>query len=430
MARCNNETLLKKINLNTLDQSTEIDFRIRKDLPDCRKINTNKFTDISGAYSYNKYRKPTNRFECMRKGCVNTGVLMMDAAEETATYHAMFDATEFAGGVVTFYVYPDEGAEFPITTKLTISETDEFTDANVYEVEITEDMVTDDGFVPVMINLANPPQSEEGEGWTPSQAGAYFKLESDKKVGYSSISIFDSIEDFDLNEVVTISCLTSIGGTFDLEVVEAQCQEARYNDQINTLTYPVTGTKITPNFMNLFPMLGKGKNDVGFDMVTVEKTIGEDGKIILPDLNQDVCGLVTVQADDACDITEAMFTQSSATDIEDVDEAHFIINKKEDGTTELVFNEVQAGVKVLVRYPKTVEIEEMVANADNLNSAQVSMIVPVYQNDGTKYVYIYDNVYITSFPMTITSDTAEFAFTITIGRDDDGNFFRMQRIIG
>lgn len=426
--RCNNEALLKKIGIKTLDQNTEIDFRIRRDLPDCRKINTKNFTAVSAGYGYNKYRKPINRFECGRKGCVNTGLLMMDEAGETVTYRAMYDATDFVAGVLTFYVYPDAAVTYPVAVSVAISDKDSFADADVYTVQVTEDMVTDDGFAPVMINLATAPSSEEGSGWSASESGAYIRLSADKKVGYSSIAIYDSIDDFDLMETVTISCLTTVGGTFNLEVVEAQCQETRYNDQVNVLEYPVTGTKITPNFMSLFPMIRKGDSTEGFDMVTVSKTIGADGHIKLADAAQEVCGFITVQVSDSCDVGEATYTQSSANSITGVDEGHYIVVKNNDGTTDLVFNTAQAGIDVLVRYPRRAEVEELVANVDNLNSTQVSMTVPHKLDDGTKLLYVFDNVYITGFPATITNEAAEFAFTLNIGRDDEGNFFRIYKI--
>ena len=81
-----------------------------------------------------------------------------------------------------------------------------------------------------------------------------------------------------------------------------------------------------------------------------------------------------------------------------------------------------------VAYPKEVDIEEQVANPDNLGGVHVSMSVPVEQDDGARYVYVYENVFVTSFPATITSTDAAFAFTITIVRDSEGNFFRIQKI--
>lgn len=435
MARCSNEALLKKVGVEALGENTEIDFRLRRDLPDCRKINAKDYvaTSAANALSYNKYKKPVNRFECNRTGCITTGVLYMNEPNETVTYRAMFDATEWADGVVTFYVQPDVALldeDFPITVSLAVSEAIDFTNADVYTVTVEKNQITDDGFVPLMVNLANPPASVEGNGWTPDSTGAFIRLSADKKVGYSSISIYDSIEDFDLLESVTISCLTTVGGTFDLEVVQQRCQEAKYNDQVETLNFPVTGTRISGNYLHMFPMMGRGDAEVGYDMVTVEKTIGPDGKITLADANQDVCGYITVQADDACDVTEATYIMSSANSIDDVDDGHFIVIKNQDGSTDIVFNTSQAGIKVLVRYPKRVEIEEWIANVDNLNSTELSMTVPWKMTDGTKYLLVFDRVYITSFPITVTNEEQSFAFTLSIGRDANGNFFRVQKIIG
>lgn len=430
MARCGNEAVLELVSQKALQQNTQIDFRLRRDLPDCKKINTKNYVAISGEYTQNKYKKPENRFECGRTGCVNTGLLMMAVADETVDYRAMFDATEFAAGVVTFYVYPDAAAEFPITLTFKISDKDDFTEADVYTKTIAQTDVTADGFVPVTVNLASTPSSVDGGGWTASENGAYIRLSADKIVGYSSISIYDSIDDFDLLEMVTISCLSSAGGSFDLEVLAGQCQQAQYNDQVNTLNYPVTGTKISSNYMNLFPMMRKSAVSEGFDMVTVEKTVSADGKIVLADLDQSVCGFITVQANDACDVSEATYTQSSATSIADVDDGHYIVVKNADGTTELVFNTSQAGIQMNVRYPKKVEVERWDANANNLNSANVSMTVPYIMSDGTKYLYVFDNVFVTGFPAALAQTEPNFAFTLSIGRDEEGNFFYVEKVIG
>lgn len=433
MARCNNDLLLKKIGIKTLGENTEIDFRIRKDLADCRKINAKDYVKLSeGAnVTFNRYRKPENRFECMRKGCVNTGLLMTSAANTAVTYLARFDATEFAAGVITFYVYPNGTA--PVTVTVSISDKDDMANADVYTKNITVAQVTEDGFVPVVIDLSQTPSSESGEGWTANQFATYIQVSADKAVGYSSFAIFDSIEDFELNDVVTISCLTTVGGTFDLELVEAQCQESRYNDTVSTLTYPVTGTRVTPNYWKLNPLMGKGNATTGFDMTTVQKTIVADGgygKITLADVNQDVCGYIAVQIDDSCDVTDAGLTALSLPVLGTIDEGHYQIIKNADGSTDLFFNAGLVGMTVLVRYPRLVEIEEMVATTDNLDGVHVSMVVPHIQSDGVRLLYVFENVYVTSFPATITTDTAEFAFTITIAKDDDGNFFRIQRIVG
>lgn len=431
--RCGNEAVLNKIGLNALSQNAEIDFRLRKDLPDCRTINTRNFVNISAGNSYNKYKKPKNAFECDRQGCVTTGTLSMAEAAETVTFRAAWDATEFADGVATFYVLPDASltsADYPITQTFKIGNAD-LSDADVYTRTLTEAMVGADGFIPVQINLGATPTSVEGNGWTPAATGAYIQLSADKLVAYSSIGVYDSLDDFDLLETVTMSCLTTVGGTFDLEVVTQQCQEAKYNDDVQTLEFPVTGTQITPNFMNLFPMMRKSNNTVGYEMVNVTRTIGTDGKITLADVNQAVCGYITVQAADSCDVDT--YIQSSSINQDDIDDGHFIVDKKSDGSTDLVFNASQGGSEVIVRYPKQTEVEETVANIDNLNSSQLSATIPYElksKGGTTKLLLVFDNVFITSFPITITNKENSFAFTLAIGRDSEGNFMRVQKIIG
>lgn len=428
MGRCSNEKLLKLINVNKLDKTTQVDFRLRRDLPDCRKINTKAYTATSatGALAYNQYKKPVNRFECNRTGCVTSGTLFMNNADETVTYRAMYDATEWANGVVTFYVQPDAAltdADYPVSVTLAVSGAADFTNADLYTASITKEMVADDGYAPVMINLANTPTTVEGSGWAPDNTGAYLRLSADKKVGYSSISIFDSIEDFDLLESVTISCLTTIGGTFDLEVVQQRCQEAKYNDDIQTLNFPVTGTNISGNYLNLFPMVGKGDETEGFELTTVEKTIDTNGKITLADASQNVCGFITVQAASGCDATNSIYTMSSANSIAGMDDGHYIVVKNQDGSTDIVFNPSQAGTKVLVRYPRRAEIDRKVLNADFVNSSELSMVVPWEFSDGIKKLFVFEKVFITSFPITAASEGDQnFAFTIAIGRDAKGNF--------
>ena len=430
MARCNNGELLNKISMNKLTETTEVEFRVRRDLPDCRRINAKNYTAISGSFTYNRYKRPINRFECMRRGCINTGLLMLAEAAETVTYRAMYDATEYAAGVITLYVYPDAGVTFPATLTVELSDASNFTNSDVYEVAIASGDVTSDGFVPIAIDLSQTPTSDTGTGWTASANGVYIRFSADKVIGISSIAIFDSIEDFETNDVVKISCLSSVGGTYDVDMVAAVCQEAQYNDQVTSLSFPVTGTKITPNYWKLNPMMDRGTNTTGFDTITVKKTIGADGIITIPDVDQDVCGFIGVQIADDCDVTESSMNLLSIPLSVTVDEGHFQVIKKNDGTTDLHFSTNLAGTDVLISYPKKVDIEEFVANPDNMHETHVSMIVPRYQSDNVKYVDIYENVFVTSFPATITTDTAEFAFTITVARDADGNFFRTQRIIG
>lgn len=434
MARCNNAVLLNKIGMKTLSNQTEIDIRVRKDLPDCKRINTKNFTAISGAYTYNQFRKPANQFECMRKGCVNTGLLQLEAANETVDYHAKYDAINFAAGVITFYVYPGANATYPITLTVLISDSKTFTDADSYTIKVTADDVAPDGFAAVAVDLSATP-TDVGEGWTPSHSGAYIRLSADKVVGYSSIAIFDAIEDFELLDVVKVSCLTTAGSSADLELIEETCNASRYNDQVTQLPFEMTGTKVTPNYWKLNPLAGAGENTTGYIMTGIQETVesytvdGKNyGRIIIPDAYQDVCGMYAIQIADSCDVTDATMTQLSIPVRVALNERQYQVVFKEDGTTDILFNAALVGTSMLISYPKETTVEERVFNPDNLGDTHYSVIWTKYQDDNVKIVDIFENVFITSFPMTISSESAEFAFTFAIARDNDGNFYREQRI--
>lgn len=434
MARCNNGVLLNKIGMKTLTDQTEIDIRVRRDLPDCKRMSAKNYSAISGAYTWNQFRKPVNRFECMRRGCINSGLLMMAAANETVTYHARYDAVEFSGGVITLYVYPDSAATYPITLTVNISDASTFTNADSYEVTLTEAMVTDDGFIPVVVDLSETP-TDIGDGWTATSAGAYIQLSADKIVGYSSIAIFDALEDFELLDVVKVTCLTTAGGASSLEMIEEACNESRYNDKVTQIPFEMTGTKVTPNYWKLNPMAGKGENTKGFVMTGVQKTVESHtigstsyGRIVLADAQQDVCGMFAIQIADDCNVTDAGMTQLSIPTPVALSERQFIVVPNTDGTTDILFNSALVGTDMLISYPQEVDVEEIRVNPDMLGDTHMSIVWVKYQSDQVKIVDIFDNVFLTSFPNTITNETAEFAFTFVVARDQNGDFYREQRI--
>lgn len=436
MSRCNMEALIKKVGIDKLSKNVEISFALHRNLQDCRKINTRYYVDTNenASVTYNNLKKPQNRFECNRRGCVNSGTLMLGAANDAVTFKAQYDATDYAAGAVAFYVYPASkaAADFPITLTFKIGETKALANADVYTRTITAAEVTDDGYVPIVIDLSKTPSSEVGNGWTPG-AVSYIQLSANKAAGYSSIAIYDTIEDFEVNDVVKVSCLSSIGGSFDINAVATTCMNAGYDDSVDSFTYTVEGTSVTPNYWKLNPMIGKGTETEGFEIITAKKTIvaaSNYGKVTLSDLFQDECGYVTVQKAEECNITDSFFRQLAVPTLVTLTEDQFQVIKNADGTTDLFFNNAAVGAEVLVSYPRMVDVEEEILTAENIGDTRVRMTSPVETSDGVRYQYVFDNVLITSFPFTInSSNETSFSFTITIQRDDDGVFVRRRRIV-
>lgn len=427
MARCNNEELMRKVSLAKLKKRTEIDLSLLRDLPDCRIIKAKAFSAISGTYTWDNYSRPTNRFECLPKGCSTSGTLNL-SANETVTYRIPGDAREIAAGVITFYV---KGTA-PITVTVKLSDSNTFTNADVYTVSVPA--MLDDGFAPVVVDLTKEPTSDIGDGWTPA-ALSYVQISLSVAGGLSTLGFFESMEDFELNQTVKLSCMSSIGGTFDFPTIEARCAEAQYDENVNSLSFPVTAALISSNWLFLNPMMGKGEAAEGFTVETIKKTVEEYtvgskhyGRIILTDAAE-ACSFFAIQRADGCDAD--LLQEISLPTIQDFDVVHFQKIETDNGV-ELIFNADLVGVEMLVSYPRKVDAEELVMNTDNLNETRVRMTVP-YEAENTgvesvKYVLVANNVLVTSVPFTVTDQDTSFPFTFTILRDHGGDFIHIYKI--
>lgn len=425
MGRCSNAELLKKIGYKKIDKNVEVTFDIHRDLPDCRKINTKDYLGTITGGSFNKYRKPTNQFECLREGCITSGTLTLPVGQ-TALYKAQYDATEFANGVITYYVYPGSTV-LPATVSLSISDEQALTNSDVYTTTITSDMVGEDGFAAVMILLQDTPTSTTGDGWTATAGGAYLSFSASKELGISTIDIYESIFDFEIDDVVKVGCISSMGGSFDIETIEATCLSSGYNTDLGSLSFPVTGNTVTSNYYLLNPLNAKGRATNGYELTTVRKTIGDDGSVVISDASQDECGNISVQIADACDTSE--LKRLSIPNAVALDEGHYQVIKNNNGTITLKFNVQLAGNEVLISYPRTTTVEEWIGNAENLGSVRVRMTVPLETTDGRQETHVFNNVLVTGFPMSFTQEETEFAFTITIQKDSDGDFYHIYKQI-
>lgn len=436
MTRCKNDTLMQTIGVQKLQKTAQVDFSVINYLPDCRKIRANKFVNgVTG--SFDRFAIPANQFECVREGCVNSGTLFNAGA--ATVYKAKWDAVDFADGVVTFYTKGTEG-----TLTFQISDSATMTNADKYTVDLSKLETGADGYKAVVIDLAKT-ATTVGTGWTPNHVAAYISIaiakktgESDDAIGISSLAVYDSIEDFESTTSVIINCLSTVGGSWDIEAVEATCHgNGGYDDEsIDNIEMTITGKGVTPNYQKLHPMWGKGEATTGFDIETSEKTIGQGtgddagyGVVVLPDKKADECGFMSVARTGDCNITDAFLTELIVPNKVDVDANHFFVIDNEDGSATVYFNESLVGQTVLIGYPQEVEVEEYVYDVDNVRYKKTRMTYTKCWTDGVKYRYVFDNVLITSFPDEVTDEETEFEFTIAIQKDATGKFGRAYRIL-
>lgn len=428
MARCT-DTYFNKVSKSKYGSDTEITINVLSDLADCKKINAKDFLSASNTTTFSKFIKPDNDFECYRKGCVTTGTLDVPAGT-TLIYRAAYDATEFAAGVITFYVKPTD--DDTLTVKISTDAAAK--NADVYTIKIDKNTVLEDGYIPVVVDLFNTPDDVVGEGWEASSSGAYITFSSEKEYGLSTISILDSIECFEINDVVKISCISEITDDITAEIAEETCVTNGY-DQTSTpeIEFTVTGKLVTPNFWKLNPMADKGTTTEGFTIATAKKTVeAKDGYgvITLPDVFQSECGFIGVQANDSCNATDATLERLSTPYLTAVDEGHYIVIK--DTTNEITYiylNKTFVGQEILVSYPQKAEIEQRVVSAANLGKRRCRISYPYKMSDGTEYNVTFNNALVTSFPMGISSDENDIEITFAVQPDSDGNYFVESRIV-
>lgn len=430
MAKCANNELFKKIGQKLIDDMSEIEFVLQNELPNCRTINAGKYVSNTGTVSYSRFAVPDNMFECNPMACVNSGTLTV-ANSGVVTYKAQFDLREFAAGIMTFYVKGNGAAG---TVKVDISETSTFTNAN--SMTLNYPATTD--YVPMLVEFNKFSDDDNiGTGWTPSANGAFIRFTfgtGAEGAGLSSISLFQTYEDFATTDVVKIGCLTDISGTIDIPAITRQCSTASYDTSNLSFTRTINGKLLTPNYHKLNPLFGKGVQQDGAIQHTVRQTVANDGTVIISDMNLDECGAISAQRTDVCESDLAMLTRLySPVLLGDPDEGHFqVITDEANGTATFHFATALAGKEVLISYPKKIAVERYAANVNNVGDVRVMARFngSYVDNRGSMdVVYTLPNVLITSFPWNITRTEQDFSFTISIQPDADGNYYYMDKVV-
>lgn len=433
MAVCRNEVLLNRITKEPVEKETVVTLKVLDELPNCKRIIANTYFDVTEMQNYKRRHRPENRFECEPVGC-QTGTLYL-GANGYASYKAEYNATEFANGIMTFYVKATKDG----TVTVTLADDAQFAKADVYTVNFKASDAGADGYIPIVIDLSKVPDSVipvESGGWVPTDTGTYVKIEVSVEAGISSISFFDSIEDFAVNDVVQISCISTFDGTDELSALEAECSDPGYDtSDTSPIERTLTGKLLTPNYEILNPRGRKGDKVEGFEQFTKKFTVvekGEDyGVVVIADKATDECGFSKAQLADACEATESELQLLTIPTLVDIDEGQYLIIPGEDGSTEFVFNKELVGEDVLITYPRRVQVtDHRTYSINNVEGKRVELSYKQLYSDGTKKMFVYHNVLITSFPVSASNEEQEFEFTFAVPRSLYGVDYESWRIVG
>lgn len=451
MARCKGDELLAKISINKLDKTMEVDFAVLTDLDNCIKANAKNYAGVINADSsvFYQYRTPPDMFNCLAVGCRNGGTLMVtgdSARQMRVKYFLAYDATEIVAGVATMYYYFPAAGTYHVGITLSDAASETMLDSDYYEQPV---IVSAEGFHPVVFDFSKVPSLVSGNGWQATASGAYFMvgLRPAAQVagapltwGISSFYFYNSIEEFEVNDVVKIACLTEISGDSTIDAVDAACWGAGYDPASVAIEKTITGGSVTPNYWKLNPLVSKGQKTDGWFIQSSSKEIAGPivvdgllyGYIQVPDMFTDECAFTTAAIADECNVTDSHLSRVSSPVPIDLNERQFIV---QDGKTtaatdagRILFHPSRVGLKVVFSYPKASSVEHFVANDENVNARRTRMTYTETQTDGVKSVYIFNNVLVTSFPGSIGSEEPTFSFTISIQRDRNGNFYERFRI--
>lgn len=424
--KCKNDAFMRMVGVEKLDKKVEVDFDVQRYLPDCNKINARKYVQSEAEnVTYNAYKIPANRFECMNPNCVNSGTAFIGTSK---TIYKAVGGEDFSAGVITFYVTGG-------VTSVEVTLSDTVAGTNAWKYTVTPGAVGADGFAPVVVDLSQTP-TEVGEGWTPSEGNVYIgiTLTGGSDQGLSSIAIFDDMEDFQTSTHVKMACLTTVDGSWDLEVAENACFPNNYSYSENrSFEKTITGTKMTANHWRLNPLYKRGSATEGFDIVTVERTVQDGtnfGFVSIDDMNQNECRFFSMMlADSPCVIGEAQLEKLSIPMNIALDEKHYVLVDAGEGITNVMLNREHIGKKVLISYPKLVDVEEFVLSDDAINEIRTSMSYVRKYTDGYKYRFVFNKVLVTSYSDSLSEDEGEFSVTISIQKDENGIYGHAYRII-
>lgn len=447
--RCRNQQLVNKMTIEKLNKFVEVNFAVLEDIDSCVDINTKNFIGNEGISAvYSKYRVPKDLLNCKSNGCINTGTLRLTgtaASAVGATFVSNYDATEYAAGVIVYYIDITTPGEYTVTTTVSDIKDTTQTNADAYAQTINP---TTAGFYPIIVDLAKMPATTVGTGWDITDLGVTLSVSVESTdesvppvVGVSSISIFDSIEDLEANDVVVLGCIDDFTGDFTADATDASCFGAGYDPSSIAIERTITARAMTPNYWKLNPIMKRGEQTDGWLMTTSEKTVESVtingttyGYIQASDYYTGECAFVYASLADACNVTDGILNRVSSPIAIALNENQFIIqngeltNALEAGR--FLFNEALIGEKVIVSYPKAYDdVEHFIGSEEALEERRVSMSFTKQQNDGVAQNYIYENVLVTSFPDTVSlSEENTFEFTISVQRNAIGRFFDMFRV--
>lgn len=432
------------------------------------KANRRIAVDTGTEVGFDANKVPQDQINCGPIKCLNTGTLFVKHANKKAKvrYQIRSHPDKYALGFNMIYLNLPKAGTYTLRAKVSdyadATQTNSFTYAYKFAVTAPGEVLRTVDFTDIVsLNDTANGGGQTGTGWYPEfksgkltgkpsaksagitisyevEASADTELEETAQIGFSSIYIVGDRSELRKFSNVLLSCLTSFTHNVSVPASDARCFGRQYDAEQIEVTKEITATTTSANDYWLNPLesvsnlvtSGIPQTDTYVvDEVTVDGK--KYGEIYLPDLYFGDCNTIIISLD-RCESTYlSMLPVSPGVSLR-ADEFIVITDQKlatPRGT--VLVSEDYIGEEVLVTYNAEREVELIVANDKRLDKTHFRVTQHVKDTKGNDRYYVFNNVLITENSREYGTDSeVTLSLTLTISRDDNGNFYEVRKDSG
>lgn len=432
---------------NAQDKNNVITVSVTEEIRPCVRWSTQHYNKIVKGTNPLYVRKdvPEDQINCNPLKCMNTGTLYVVPAEKEVSvqYQVRANADDFALGFNFIYLKLPKAGDYKLMVK--VSDYYDTPQTNSYTYSYNFNMSAP-GYSLRTIDFADSTViTQLGDGWKPSDQGVTIKYtvtykgsdEFTSQIGLSTGMIVDDRAELRKFSNVLLSCLTSFTHNVSVPATDARCFGSQYNKDDIEITKDITATTTSCNDYWLNPLQSMSRKLTSGVPVTDEFTVVEkivDGKrygsLALPDLYYGECNTITISSD-RCECTY-LSNLPTSTGVELEDDEFILLSQEHMGAYRgtVLVNPMYIGEKLLVTYNAERNVELIVANDKRLNKTHTRVIQEVLDTRGRKEYYVFNNVLITENSREFGTDSeVTLSLSLTVSRDDNGNFYEIRRNI-
>lgn len=433
---------------NAQDKNNVITVSVTEEIRPCVRWTTQRYYLIDHGTKPLYVRKdvPEDQINCNPLKCLNTGTLYLVPSEEkkvSVRYRIRANADDFALGFNFIYLKLPKAGDYKL--KVTVSDYSDKLPTNAYIYTYNFHMASP-GYSLRTIDFADSTVvTQFGTGWTPSDQGVNITYgisyegsdEFTGQIGLSTGMIVDDRAELRKFSNVLLSCLTSFTHNVSVPATDARCFGSQYNKDDIEITKDITATTTSCNDYWLNPLQSMSRKLTSGVPVTDEFTVFEKkvngkkyGSFVLPDLYYGECNTITISSD-RCECTYLSNLPTSA-GLELEDDEFILLSQEHMGSDRgtVLVNPMYIGEKLLVTYNAERNVELIVANDKRLNKTHTRVIQEVLDTRGRKEYYVFNNVLITENSREFVTDSeVTLSLSLTVSRDDNGNFYEIRRNI-